>query len=59
MKVKYRNEFFVKVMGLVTGNYMAMQLREPTLTMDEFLTRIKRKKDKHDRTQFFKYAYAR
>ena len=60
LNVKYGNEFFVKTMGLVTGHYMAMQLREPSLTVDDFLTRIKRKrKDKRDRTRFFKYAYAR
>lgn len=60
LTVKFGNEFFVKTMGLVTGHYMAMQLREPSLTADEFLTRIKKKpKYQTNKSQFFKYAYAR
>ncbi len=60
LTVKYGNEFFVKTMGLVTGDYMAMQMREPNLTVDEFLARIKRKtRDRRDRRRFFSYAYAR
>lgn len=60
LTVKYNNEFFVKVMGLVTGQYMVMQLREPNLTVDDFLTRTKKKR-KYDKrkSQFFSYAYAR
>lgn len=62
MTVKYGNEFFVKGIGLVTGYYMAMQLREPALSVDEFLKRIKRKRKRRndDKTnRFFQYAYAR
>ncbi len=60
LTVKYGNDFFVKTMGLVTGDYMAMQMREPNLTVDEFLARIRsRKRDRRDRRRFFSYAYAR
>ena len=60
LTVKYNNEFFVKTLGLVTGQYMAMQIREPALTIDEFLERIKSKRsDSRDKSQFFRYAYAR
>ena len=60
LTVKYGNDFFVKIMGLVTGDYMAMQMREPNLTVDEFLTRTKsRKRDRRDRRRFFHYAYAK
>ena len=62
MTVKYGNEFFVKTMGLVTGHYMAMQIREPNLTVDEFLGRIKSKRKRKSnakRERFFRYAYAK
>ena len=62
MTVKYGNDFFVKTMGLVTGHYMAMQIREPKLTVDEFLMRTKSKrkrKNNEKRVQFFRYAYAK
>lgn len=60
LTVKYGNEFFVKIMGLVTGHYMAMQMREPKLTVDEFLKRIK-KKNRYStgKDRYFSYAYAR
>lgn len=60
LTIIYGNEFFVKTMGLVTGDYMAMQMREPNLTVDEFLARIKSKnRDRRDRSRFFHYAYAK
>lgn len=62
MTMKYGNEFFVKTMGLVTGHYMAMQIREPNLTVDEFLGRTKSKRKRKSnakRERFFRYAYAK
>ena len=60
LNVKYGNEFFVKTMELVTGHYMAMMLREPTLTKDEFLKRTKKKSKRSDnRDRYFSIAYAR
>ena len=62
LTVKYNNEFFVKTMGLVTGHYMAMQIRNPAITVEEFLQRItrKRKRRTDDKTRrFFAFAYAR
>ena len=62
MTVKYGNDFFVKTMGLVAGHYMAMQIREPNLTVDEFLERTKSKRKRKNnakRDRFFKFAYAR
>ena len=60
LTVKYGNEFFVKVMKLVTGQYMTMQMREPELTIDEFLRRTKKKnKCSAGKASFFSYAYAR
>lgn len=60
LTVKYDNKFFVKTMGLVTGHYMAMLLREPAMTVDEFLARTKRRR-KYDKRKdsFFKFAHAR
>lgn len=60
LTVKYGNEFFVKIMGLVTGHYMVMQMREPELAVDEFLKRIK-KKNRYStgKDSYFRYAYAR
>ena len=62
MTVKYGNEFFVKVMGLVTGHYMAMQMREPNLSVDEFLKRVRQKRrwrNDEKTHRFFTYAYAK
>ena len=62
MTVKYGNEFFIKAMGLVAGDYMSMQIREPNLTVDEFIERIKDKRKRkynEKRKRFFKYAYAK
>lgn len=60
LTVKYGNEFFVKIIGLVTGHYMVMQMREPELAVDEFLKRIK-KKNRYStgKDSCFRYAYAR
>ena len=61
LTMKYNNEFFVKKMGLVTGHYLAMLIREPELTIDEFLARVKGKKRKRTEqaVRFYNYASAR
>lgn len=62
LTVKYGNAFFLKDMGLVSGQYMADLLRDPALTKDEFLSSHKRRRKwrSDQRTSaFFGYAYAR
>ena len=62
LTVKYGNAFFLREMGLVSGQYMADRLRDPSLTMDGFLARPqKRRRWRSDaKTQrFFEFAYAR
>ena len=62
LTVKYGNAFFLKEMGLVSGQYMADLLRDPSLTMDDFLaSRKKRRRWRSDEktSTFFKHAYAR
>ena len=62
LSVRYGNAFFLKEMGLASGQYMADRLRDPTLTPDEFLASQKRKRKWRTdakTTAFFGYAYAR
>ena len=62
LTVKYGNAFFLKDMGLVSGQYMTDRLRNPDLTLDEFLaSRKKRRKRRTDAktARFFAYANAR
>ena len=62
MTVKYGNDFFLKDMGLVSGQYMTDLLRDPTLSKDDFLAlRKKKRKWRSDAktTTFFTNAYAR
>lgn len=62
LTVKYGNAFFLKDMGLVSGQYMADLLRDPSLTPDDFLASHKRaRKWRTDAktVAFFGYATAR
>lgn len=62
LTVKYGNEFFVKDMGLVTGEYLKYLIFSPNLSIDEFLSQTKEGKKKYRegyRSEFFKFAYAR
>lgn len=60
LKVKYDNEFFLKVMRIVSGQYLHWQTYDENITMEEFLrkSKIKNKYDKKN-DEFFKYALAR
>ena len=62
LTVKYGNEFFVKDMGLVTGEYLKCLILSPNLSIDEFLSQtkeIRKKYRKGYRSEFFKFAYAK
>ena len=62
LTVKYGNEFFVKDMGLVTGEYLKYLIFSPNLSIDEFLSQTKERKKKYRkgyRSEFFKFAYAK
>lgn len=62
LTVRYDNAFFLKEMGLVSGQYMADLLRDPTLTIGDFLaSRKRRRKWRSDKktSAFFGCAYAR
>ena len=62
LTVKYGNEFFVKDMGLVTGEYLKCLILSPNLSIDDFLT-IQKTRNKRTYTntkdRFFKFAYAK
>lgn len=62
LTVKYGNSFFARVLGLVSGHYMAMQIRDPSITIDAYLMSIKGKRRKRYDAKtkaFFEFAYAR
>lgn len=62
LTVKYGNAFFLKDMGLVSGQYVTDRLRNPDLTLDEFLASRKRRRKKRtdaETARFFAYANAR
>lgn len=63
LTVKYGNKFFIKDMGLVTGSFLKDVMFNPKITTDEYLKIIEGKKKKRtvnrDKSQFFKYAYAK
>lgn len=63
LTVKYGNKFFTKDMGLVTGSFLRAQMFHPETTIDEYLAILennkKKRTDNHDKSQFFKYAYAK
>lgn len=62
LTVKYGNEFFVKDMGLATGEYLKCLILSPNLSIDDFLT-IQKERNKRTYTntkdRFFKFAYAK
>ena len=61
LTVTYGNKFFIKDMNLVTGTYLRALYYHPNTTIDEYLSAIDKKKrtDLRDKSQFFKYAYAK
>ena len=62
LTVKYGNEFFIKDMGIVTGEYLKCLILSPNLSIDDFLTKQKaRNKRTYTTTKdrFFKFAYAK
>ena len=60
-RVKYGNEFFIKVMNLVSGDFMNWMIFFPKATADQYLNRVHRTNKRWDAKtrQFFKYAYAK
>ena len=64
LTVKYSNDFFLLIMKLVSGDYMAEKIRHEGITLEQYSVQQKTKKKREycddDRThRFFKYAYAR
>ena len=62
LTVKYGNKFFIKDMKLVTGSYLRALYFHPNATIDEYLGATdgeKKRTDLRDKSQFFKYAYAK
>lgn len=60
LTVKYNNEFFLKVMKIVSGQYLHWQTYDENITIDEFLEKSKIKsKYNNKKDEFFKYALAR
>lgn len=62
-KCKYSNAFFFKEMGLVSGQFMHWRLYHPSMTVDEFLEKIKEKKKRsksfESYNQFYILEYAK
>lgn len=63
LTVKYGNRFFIKSMGLVTGEYMKIQQNNPRISIDEFINFMENEKKKRTsgtkQQRFFQYAYAK
>lgn len=61
LTVKYGNKFFIKDMKLTTGSYLRALYLHPNTSIDEYLSAIEKKKrtDRRDKSQFFKFAYAK
>lgn len=62
LTVRYGNEFFVKDMGLVTGEYLKCLILSPNLSIDDFLTKQKARNKRAytiTKDRFFKFAYAK
>ena len=63
LTVKYDNKFFIRCMGLVTGEFMQAQLAFPGISLDDFILMLdsnKRKRTSNQKTKrFFQYAYAK
>ena len=59
--VKYGIEFFLKEMGLVSGEYLRNRIFYPDRNIDDFLSVRKKKKNPYDpkKDRFFKYALAK
>lgn len=54
LTVKYPNNFFMEVMGLVTGTLLVAQEWNPKITKEEYVNKSKRKSRKDPtRKQFF------
>lgn len=63
LTVKYGNRFFIKSMGLVTGEYMKIQQYNPRISIDEFISFMESKKKKRTlntkQQRYLQYAYAK
>lgn len=63
LTVKYDKKFFIRCMGLVTGEFMQTQLTFPGISIDDFILMLdsrKRKRTSNQKTKrFFQYAYAK
>ena len=63
LTVKYDNKFFIRCMGLVTGEFMQAKLAFPGISLDDFILMLdsnKRKRTSNQKTKrFFQYAYAK
>ena len=63
LTVKYDNKFFIRCMGLVTGEFMQAQLAFPGISIDDFILLLdsnKRKRTSNQKTKrFLQYAYAK
>ncbi len=60
--VKYGNEFFIRILGLVTGDYLIVKLIAPQLTINQYLMGVKAKTRKRwdpKKSEFFKIALAK
>ena len=60
--VKCGNEFFIRILGLVTGDYLIVKLINPQLTINQYLMGVKAKKRKRwdpKSSEFFKIALAK
>lgn len=60
--VKYGNEFFIRILGLVTGDYLIVKLITPQLTIPQYLMGVKAKTRKRwnpKNSEFFKIALAK
>jgi len=63
LTVKYDKKFFIRCMGLVTGEFMQTQMAFPEISIDDFILMLdsrKRKRTSNQKTKrFFQYAYAK
>lgn len=56
--VKYNNVFFIKAMGLISGDFLYQKSLQEDLSKDEYLTRVK-VKSKGNKKAFFEYALSK
>lgn len=63
LTIKYDKKFFIRCMGLVTGEFMQTQMAFPEISIDDFILMLdsrKRKRTSNQKTKrFFQYAYAK